>query len=111
MGLETIKMRDIEGKAKNIYESIAVIAKRARHLNNKRVAEKEEIMDGTDEQEEFVPEIVVPINTERETKVTSIALDEFLSGEVEFKYVEPMPASEDEPIESTSVEDSEEKEE
>ena len=110
MGLETIKMRDIEGKAKNIYESIAVIAKRARHLNNKRLADREEIMDGTDEQEDYVPEFIVPINTERETKVTSVALEEFLSGDVEFKYVEPMPAEEEAPIESASKGDSEEKE-
>ena len=52
MGLETIKMKDLEGKAKNIYESIAVMAKRARHLNNKRLADKEEIMDGNDETED-----------------------------------------------------------
>ncbi|MCH8300922.1 MAG: DNA-directed RNA polymerase subunit omega, partial [Candidatus Marinimicrobia bacterium] len=38
MGLETIKLKELEGKAKNIYEAIVVMAKRARHLNNKRLA-------------------------------------------------------------------------
>ena len=91
MGLETIRLKDLEGKAKNIYEAIVVMSKRARHLNNKRLADKEEIMDGNDEQEEFMPEPIVPTNTVRETKVATIALDEFLAGEIEYKYVEPMP--------------------
>ena len=91
MGLETIKLKDIEGKAKNIYEAIVVMSKRARHLNNKRLADKEEIMDGNDEPEEFITEPIVPITTERETKVATIALAEFLAGEIEYRYVEPMP--------------------
>ncbi len=91
MGLETIKLKELEGKAKNIYEAITVMAKRARHLNNKRLADKEEIMDDNDEPEEFIPEPIVPTNTERETKVATIALEEFLAGEIEYKFVEPMP--------------------
>ncbi|MCH7954210.1 MAG: DNA-directed RNA polymerase subunit omega [Candidatus Marinimicrobia bacterium] len=99
-------MKDLEGKAKNIYEAIEVMAKRARHLNNKRLADKEEIMDGTDESEEFTPEIIVPTNRKRETKVATIALDEFLAGEIEFKYVEPMPMEGEELPESTDEETS-----
>lgn len=106
MGLETIKLKELEGKAKNIYEAIVVMAKRARHLNNKRLADKEEIMDGTDESEEFTPEIIVPTNRKRETKVATIALDEFLAGEIEFKYVEPMPMEGEELPESTDEETS-----
>ena len=106
MGIETIKLKDLEGKAKNIYEEIEVMAKRARHLNNKRLADKEEIMDGTDESEEFTPEIIVPTNRKRETKVATIALDEFLAGEIEFKYVEPMPMEGEELPESTDEETS-----
>ncbi|MCH7819378.1 MAG: DNA-directed RNA polymerase subunit omega [Candidatus Marinimicrobia bacterium] len=106
MGIETIKLKDLEGKAKNIYEAIEVMAKRARHLNNKRLADKEEIMDGTDESEEFTPEIIVPTNRKRETKVATIALDEFLAGEIEFKYVEPMPMEGEELPESTDEETS-----
>ena len=110
MGLETIKLKELEGKAKNIYESIVVMAKRARHLNNKRLADKEEIIDGTDEPEEFIPEPIVPTNTKREVKVATIALDEFLAGEVEYRYVEPMPMeSEELPTGSDGEEESSEK--
>ncbi|MCH7618830.1 MAG: DNA-directed RNA polymerase subunit omega [Candidatus Marinimicrobia bacterium] len=103
MGLETIKMRDLEGKAVNIYESITVMAKRARQINNIRLAEKEEILDGhEDDAEEYIVEPMVPRNTKRETKVATIALNEFLRGEIEFEYVEPMPISEDEEIQKST---------
>ena len=106
MGLETIKMRDLEGKAVNIYESITVMAKRARHINNLRLAEKEEILDGHDDDtEDYIPQPIVPTNTTRETKVATEALNEFLKGEIEFEYVEPMPLSEDEEIKESSGED------
>lgn len=108
MGLETIKLKELEGKAKNIYEAIEVMAKRARHLTNKRLAEREEIMDGNDEQEEFTPEPIVPTNRKRETKVATIALDEFLRGDIEFKYVEVMPPEGEEMPESTDEETTDE---
>ncbi len=106
MGLETIKMRDLEGKAVNIYESITVMSKRARHINNLRLAEKEEILDGhEDDSEEYISEPMVPLNTKKETKVATVALNEFLRGEIEFEYVEPMPISEDEEIKESTDED------
>jgi len=110
MGLETIKMRDLEGKAENIYESVAIMAKRARHINNIRLSKKEAILDGHDETEEYITEPIEPIVTERETKVTSDALEEFLEGKIEYEYVEPMPImEEDESTESSESEDTEEK--
>ena len=111
MGLETIRLKDLEGKAKNIYEAITVMAKRARHLNNKRLADKEEILDGNDEPEEFIPEPFIPTNTERETKVATIALEEFLAGEIEYRYVEPMPMENEEESSESSDEESEDKKE
>ena len=110
MGLETIKLKDLEGKAKNIYEAITVMAKRARHLNNKRLADKEEILDGNDEPEEFIPEPFIPTNTVRETKVATIALEEFLAGEIEYRYVEPMPMENEEESSESSDEETSDKE-
>lgn len=106
MGLETIKLRDLEGKAVNIFEAITVMAKRARHINNVRLAEKEEILDGhDDDNEEYITEPMVPTNMKKETKVATIALNEFLRGEIEFEYVEPMPISEDEEVQESTGED------
>lgn len=106
MGLETIRMRDLEGKAVNIFESITVMAKRARHINNVRLAEKEEILDEhEDDNEEYISEPMVPLNTKKETKVATVALKEFLRGEIEFEYVEPMPISEDEEIKESTGEE------
>jgi len=74
MGLETIRMRDLEGKAENMYEAVTVMAKRAKHINNVRLSKKEEILDH-DDTEEYSAEPIVPIistvketNTDRATR-------------------------------------------
>jgi len=109
MGLETIRMRDLEGKAENMYEAIAVMAKRARHINNVRLSKKEEILDH-DDSEDYSTEPMVPeINTEKETKVSTVALNEFLNGDIEFEYVKPMPVSEEEELIESTDEDKTEK--
>ena len=96
MGLETIRMRDLEGKAENMYEAVTVMAKRAKHINNVRLSKKEEILDH-DDTEEYSAEPIVPIiSTVKETKVATVALNEFLNGDLEFEYVKPMPVSEEE---------------
>lgn len=105
MGLETIRMRDLEGKAENMYEAVTVMAKRAKHINNVRLSKKEEIMDH-DDAEDYPAEPIVPIiSTVRETKVATVALNEFLNGEIEFEYVKPMPDSEDEELSESSEEE------
>ena len=104
MGLETIRMRDLEGKAENMYEAVTVMAKRAKHINNIRLSKKEEILDH-DDAEDYSAEPVIPIiNTVKETKVATVALNEFLNGEIEFEYIEPMPA-EDEPLDEPADEE------
>jgi len=109
MGLETIRMRDLEGKAENMYEAVTVMAKRAKHINNIRLSKKEEILDH-DDAEDYSAEPVIPIiNTVKETKVATVALNEFLNGEIEFEYIEPMPAEDealDEPAEEEKTEES-----
>ena len=109
MGLETIRMRDLEGKAENMYEAITVMAKRARHINNVRLSKKEEILDH-DDSEDYATEPMVPeINTEKETKVSTVALNEFLNGDIEFEYVKPMPVSEEAELIESADEDKTEK--
>ena len=109
MGLETIRMRDFEGKAKNLYEAVTVMAKRAKHINNTRLSKKEEILDH-DDAEDYSAEPIVPIiSTVRETKVATVALNEFLNGEIEFEYVKPMPVSEDEDLSEGEEEEKTEK--
>lgn len=104
MGLETIRMRDLEGKAENTYEAVTVMAKRAKHINNIRLSKKEEILDH-DDAEEYLTEPMVPlINTEKETKVATVALNEFLNGDIEFEYIKPMPAEDEELIEAVKEE-------
>ncbi len=109
MGLETIRMRDLEGKAKNLYEAVTVMAKRAKHRNNLRLSKKEEILDHDDAEDYSVEPIIPIINTVKETKVATVALNEFLNGEIEFEYIEPMPAEDevlDEPADEEKTDES-----
>ena len=59
MAVKPLALRKLEKQSKNIYEAVVVMSKRARQINQERYEEKE--------------------------KVTTEAMDQFLSGEVEWK--------------------------
>ena len=59
MAVKPLALRKLEKQSKNIYEAVVVMSKRARQINQERYEEKE--------------------------KVTTEALDQFLSGEIEWK--------------------------
>ena len=85
MAVETIPFREIEKQTNDMYEATIVAAKRARQIISDRVAEKEieedEVEPGLLEEE---PEIVE--DYEEYEKATSVALNEFLRGELEWGY-------------------------
>ena len=86
MGLKTIPFRDIEDKAENMYEAVAVMFAQARIelqeriLNQAIIDHQEEELDVFDEIEEPSPE-----NYEEKEKVTTVAIDSFINGEVEWR--------------------------
>ena len=88
MGLKTIPFRDIEDKAENMYEAVAVMFGQARIELQERILnqaiidhqEEEEELDVFDEIEEPSPE-----NYEEKEKVTTVAIDTFINGEVEWR--------------------------
>ena len=86
MGLKTIPFRDIEDKAENMYEAVAVMFGQARIelqeriLNQAIIDHQEEELDVFDEIEEPSPE-----NYEEKEKVTTVAIDSFINGEVEWR--------------------------
>ncbi|MBU2444931.1 MAG: DNA-directed RNA polymerase subunit omega [Bacteroidetes bacterium] len=95
MPLKPVDVKELEKHAENIYESIVVISKRARQINddmkieyNKRVAEIPGI-NQLDEQEEIEnpDQIRISKELEKQGKSTERALKEFLNGEVEFRYI------------------------
>lgn len=85
MAVETIPLREIEEHTKDMYEATLVVAKRARQIISERIAEKEiqeeEMEPGLLEEE---PEVIE--DYEECEKATSMALKEFLKGELEWGY-------------------------
>ena len=83
MAVKPVSLRKMEEKAKNIYEAVVVMSKRARQINQERfeeqvIEESEELeLDVLDELPDIKPEDYV----EKE-KVTTKAMNEFLEGEV-----------------------------
>ena len=88
MGLKTIPFREIEEKAENMYEAVAAMSKQARFELQERILSKaimehqEEDLDVFDEVEEISPETY-----EEKGKVTTIAIEKFLNGEVKWRKI------------------------
>ena len=86
MGLKTIPFRDIEDKAENMYEAVAAMSGQAKIELQERILSKaimdhqEEDLDVFDEVEEPSPE-----NYEEKEKVTTVAIDRFIDGDVNWR--------------------------
>ena len=86
MGLKTIPFRDIEDKAENMYEAVSAMSGQAKVELQERILSRvimdhrEEEMDVFDEVEEISPE-----NYEEKEKVTTLAIDKFVKGEVKWR--------------------------
>ena len=87
MGLKTIPFRDIEDKVENMYEAVAVMFGQARVELQERILSKaimdhqeEEDLDVFDEVKEPSPE-----NYEEKEKVTTVAIDRFIDGDVSWR--------------------------
>ena len=89
MAVKPVSLRKMGEKAKNIYEAVVVMSKRARQINQERfeeqvIEESEELeLDVLDELPDIKPEDYV----EKE-KVTTMAMDEFLEGKVNWRVLD-----------------------
>ena len=88
MGLKTIPFRGIEEQADNMYEAVVVMSGQAKaelheRLLNKAIQEhQEEEVDVFDEINEITPETY-----EEKEKVTTIAIEKFLNGNISWRKV------------------------
>ncbi len=89
MAVKPVSLRKMEEKTKNIYEAVVVMSKRARQITQERY--EEQVMENSEELELDVldesPDIK-PEDYEEKEKVTTIALNEFLEGEVNWRVLE-----------------------
>ena len=87
MGLKTIPFREIEDRAENMYEAVAAMSGQARFELQERIVDRaimdhqeDEELDVFDEVEEPTPETY-----EEKEKVTTVAIEKFLNGEVSWR--------------------------
>ena len=90
MGLKTIPFREVEERAKNMYEAVAAMFGQARNELQERIISKtilehqNDDLDVFDEVEEPTPETY-----EEKDKVTTVAIKKFLDGEVTWRKTKP----------------------
>ena len=80
MNVQTIHMSNLHEQCDDIYTSVMIVAKRSKQIIDERVVP----IDENEEVEDSI-EFEAPIVTTYVDKPESIALDEFLNGELEWR--------------------------
>ena len=86
MALETLSIKNMEEKTEDIYEAVVVMSKRAKQILSDRVVD-EMISSAEEEVEMGVYDQVVektPEDYEELEKVTTVAVNEFVEGDIEW---------------------------
>ena len=86
MSLKPISIRDMEDQSGDIYESVVVMSKRAKQVLSDRIVE--EIIESNDEEELGVYDELIEANPddyEELVKPTTVSVNEFLDGEIDWK--------------------------
>lgn len=94
----TRDLAEISRPTGNIYESVAIISKRARQISSKmkeelnsKLAEFASTVDNLEEIFENREQIEISKFYERMPKPTSVATEEFLEGEIMFRQADEEP--------------------
>lgn len=95
-------IKDLSERTSNIYESIAVIAKRARQLSAEMKRELHDkleefvvVTETIEEIHENKEQIEISRSYERMASPTLLATEEFISGDLEWRYPEPVVKEDD----------------
>jgi DNA-directed RNA polymerase omega subunit len=91
--IDTISISEIEDKADNVYESVIVVAKRARQINDEQKQLLQREQDEYDEDYDALIEEegeIIPEEGEylKLPKPSALALGEFMEGKLEYFYRE-----------------------
>ena len=89
MALESISIRKIENQTQDFYEAVVVMSKRAKQVLNNRIAEQ--MMVSNEEVEMGVYDQIFdknPEDYEEIEKATTVAVKEFINGELVWKNSE-----------------------
>lgn len=86
MSLKPISIRDMEDQSGDIYESVVVMSKRAKQVLSDRIVE--EIIESNDDEELGVYDELIETNPddyEELVKPTTVSVNEFLDGDIDWK--------------------------
>ena len=89
MALESISIRKMENQTQDFYEAVVVMSKRAKQVLNNRITEK--MMVSNEEVEMGVYDQIFdknPEDYEEIEKATTVAVKEFINGELVWKNSE-----------------------
>ena len=89
MALESISIRKMENQTQDFYEAVVVMSKRAKQVLNNRIAEK--MIVSNEEVEMGVYDQIFdknPEDYEEIEKATTVAVKEFINGELVWKNSE-----------------------
>ncbi len=89
MALESISIRKMENQTQDFYEAVVVMSKRAKQVLNNRIAEQ--MMVSNEEVEMGVYDQILdknPEDYEEIEKATTMAVKEFINGELVWKKTE-----------------------
>jgi DNA-directed RNA polymerase subunit K/omega len=92
MAIKTLDLTEVEKKSSNIYEACLIIARRARQINNERIAKRKEkeILEESGYDQEldvYDREFIEGIEHEKEINPTVIAQDELFEGKIKYRYL------------------------
>ena len=89
MGIKTVSIRDIEEKTDNIYEAVAVMSGQAKIVLDERIVQKS-IKEAEEEDYGVFDEVVEnsPEDYIEQEKITSVAIKQFLEGDVKWSKKE-----------------------
>ena len=97
MAIKTLEIKELESKAKNVYEAIVVLSKRSRQINEETKLEFQQRLENIvalptspDEVEDAVnpDQMKISLEFEKRPKPTEEAIDELMSDQIEHHYKE-----------------------
>lgn len=97
MAIKTLEIKELESKAKNVYEAIVVLSKRARQINEETKLEFQQRIENLvalpgnpDEVEDVAnpDQLKVSLEFEKRPKPTEEAIEELMNDQLEYRYKE-----------------------
>ncbi len=88
MKVETLSFQEILKHTPDIFEAVVVAGQRARQIVNRRAAEQMEFLEDYPDEDFPIVETVNEEDYVEEEKASPLAMDDFLSNRLEWRYVD-----------------------